>query len=248
MSRPELYLLGAGVQFPSHLTLETLDVLNRCNRVYTNLPDDRLSSLPPEMKSKWVSLWSLYIDGRERTKNYQDVIDHVLAEVEKQGTIAWVTRGHPVVFDSVTTALARGCRTRDWSVTILPAISSIDTMLALLEYEPASGLLIHEASGVVQRGVSLDPNIGVLLFQPGVFLSNRAHINISRQRVDLTPLRNYLLRFYRPEHKCAFVYSVEGTREQSRIWWVELHAMADAPPEIVAGATLFITRQAVEQS
>ena len=34
----DLYVLGAGVSFPEHLTLQTLDVLAACRRICTNLP------------------------------------------------------------------------------------------------------------------------------------------------------------------------------------------------------------------
>ncbi|WP_353017094.1 SAM-dependent methyltransferase [Mesorhizobium sp. M1405] len=236
----ELFLVGAGIDFPSHLTFQTVDVLAKCESICTNLPESRLSSLPEDLRCKCVSIWSLYKDGRKRSENYDDVVKRVLLEAERHKSVAWLTPGHPVVFDSVTTALCKEGRSRNWQVRVYPAISSIDTILAILEYEPAGGLFIHEATGLVRRNVGLDPSAATLLLQPSVFLSDRAHFRPHSFNLDLSPLCEYLRRFFPEDHLCAFVYSPEVSSETSRVSWVELKNLAAARPQTIMGATLFV--------
>ena len=185
----DLYLLGAGVAFPDHLTVQTIEILSTCARICTNLPDSRLSGLPADLREKCISLWPLYQDGRLRRENYRDVTNAILGEVEKAHPLAWLTPGHPMIFDSVSKSLLDAAHSRKWNVSIVPAISSLDTLLAELAYDPASGLLIHDATGLVRQNIPLPGSAALILLQISVFLSDRAHISLHQGMPDLTPLR-----------------------------------------------------------
>src|SRR4051794_28275559 len=100
-----LYLVGAGVSFPIHLTVQTIDILTACSRICTNLPDSRLAFLPVDLLSKCDCLWPMYLDERDRSDNYRDVADKVLETVEQMRSVAWMTPGHPYIFDSVSQTL-----------------------------------------------------------------------------------------------------------------------------------------------
>lgn len=101
----DLYIVGAGVSFPEHLSIETVEALGKCNAIRTNLPEEHLSLLPADLRAKCKSLWSFYKDRRRRSDNYQDVVEEVMRVAETEKPTAWLTPGHPVIFDSVTTAL-----------------------------------------------------------------------------------------------------------------------------------------------
>jgi hypothetical protein len=238
----DLYLLGAGIAFPDHLTVQTIDILSTCRRICTNLPDYRISTLPTDLREKCLSLWPLYQDGRIRRENYRDVAQAVLRETEKARPTAWLTPGHPMIFDSVSHALLKAARKRKWGVSILPAISSLDTMLAELACEPASGLVIHDATGLVRRKIPLVPSVALILLQISVFLSDRAHISLEQGRPDLGPLRDYLLQYFPAEHKCAVVRSSAISTEPPEITWMGLSDLVSVPTDRSAGATLFVPR------
>ena len=240
MTKTQLFILGAGIQFPTHLTVETIEALSECKAVYSNLPQELLSLLPEGISDKSVSLWPLYKDRRRRVENYQDVINKVLYETESVGSVAWLTRGHPVVFDSVTTALIRHGRSHKWAVRVKPAISSIDTTLAELAYEPAGGLMILEATGLVRRQVRLNPDMATLLFQPSAFNTEFAHLTRESLEVNLAPLQEYLSQFFPSEHPCAFVFSPERASNEGRTTWVHLIDLAHTEVDAIAGSSLFV--------
>src|SRR5208282_6923589 len=119
----EFFVAGAGVSFPDHLSVETIDALSLCRVICTNLPEEHLDGLPADLRAKCRSLWPMYIDGRHRLANYADVVEEVLRTGEAAKRIAWLTQGHPMVFDSVSAKLVKKARERGWRVSVLLAIS-----------------------------------------------------------------------------------------------------------------------------
>jgi tetrapyrrole (corrin/porphyrin) methylase-like protein len=236
----DLYLVGAGIIFPEHLTIETIEILTLCKRIGTNLPEAILDGLPEDLRAKCVSLWSLYQDGRIRTENYLDVFQAIVELTEIDTPIAWLTPGHPVIFDSVSASLLTEGKVRGWKVRVIPAVSSIDTMLAELGYDPAHGMLIHEATGLVRRRIPVVRSVALMLLQPAVFDVNVAIIAGDSAGPDLSPLRDYLCEFHSPEHRCAFIRSASKLGERDLVTWTPLRDLASVPYERVAGSTLFV--------
>jgi hypothetical protein len=237
--RPRLYLLGAGVSFPEHLTLQTLDILGACNRICSNLPQSDLDLLPSDLRSKCQSLWSIYQENRNRTENYQDVSQAVLHAADTEPPVAWLTPGHPLIFDSVSQNLLKSGRARGWNVQVEPAISCVDTILAEVGYDPANGLLIYEAYSLVMQRLPIIASSATLLLQPSAFGSDLTHYQ-STWTPDLSSLRDYLLHYFNPAHACAFVrsHSLQGAPPQ--ICWKQLGELASASADDIAGSTLFV--------
>ena len=188
----KLYLVGAGVSFPQNLTLQSIEVLTECNRICSTLPQDVLDALPNELRAKCVSLWPLYQENRIRSENYKDVARAVLETAATHSPVAWLTPGHPLIFDSVLQDLLKAGHAQGWEVCVVPAISSFDTIFAQIGYDPAGGLLVYEATSAVRANVPLQPWLATLLLQPGAFGSDRTH-HSTEWTPDLSPLRDYLL-------------------------------------------------------
>jgi tetrapyrrole methylase family protein/MazG family protein len=237
--KPRLYLLGAGVSFPEHLTLQSLDILAACNRICSNLPQADLDLLPGNLRGKCHSLWSTYQENRNRTDNYQDVCQAVLKAAESEPPVAWLTPGHPLIFDSVSQGLLKLGRAKGWNVQVIPAISCIDTILAEVGYDPANGLLVYEAQALVMQQLPLVPSSATLLLQPSAFGSDLTHYQ-SMWRPDLTPLRDYILQYFGPDHRCGFVRSHSRQGAPFQICWKALGELASASADDVAGSTLFV--------
>jgi hypothetical protein len=236
----DIYLVGAGVAFPEHLTIETIEILTVCERICTNLPEAALDGLPQDLRDKCVSLWPLYQDGRIRTENYRDVFNAIVELAEVKTPIAWLTPGHPVIFDSVSASLLNEGKARGWNLRVIPAVSCIDTLLAELGYDPAHGLLIHEATGLVRRRIPVVPSVAMMLLQPAVFDVDVAIISGDSSGPDLSPLRDYLIEFHSAEHECALIRSSSKAGERDLVTWLKLRDLAAVPYQLVAGATLFV--------
>jgi uncharacterized protein YabN with tetrapyrrole methylase and pyrophosphatase domain len=240
----DLYILGAGISFPEHLTIQTLNIMSECSKICSNLPASHLDRLPDDIRDKAQSLWPLYQDGRLRTSNYRDVTEAVLKIAEENPRpVAWLTQGHPTVFDSVSAALGREARSRAWQATVVPCVSSIDTVLSDLGIDPAGGFLIHEATSVYQGKVRLDPSLGTMLLQPSAFMSDRAQLTMSSGGPDLSPLRDYLLQFFDRSRACVFVRSSTAESSPSELTWTTVGQLAEVPFKAFAGSSLIIPQQ-----
>lgn len=238
----DIYLVGAGIAFPDHLTIETVEILTMCARICTNLPEATLDGLPQDLRDKCLSLWPLYQDGRLRTENYKDVFQAVVEIAEIDTPVAWLTPGHPIIFDSVSASLLSEGKSRGWDVRVVPAISSIDTMLAELGYDPAHGLLIHEATALVRRRIPVVRSISMMLLQPAVFDVDVAIIAGDSSGPDLAPLRDYLLEFHSADHECVLIRSSSKVGERDLVTRLKLRDLASVAYELVAGSTLFVPR------
>jgi len=231
--------MGAGVSFPDQLTLQSLEIMNTCVRICSNLPPEDLDALPEHLRSKSVSLWDTYQENRDRTDNYCDVAASVMAAAAANPPVAWLTPGHPLVFDSVSQKLLRDGRAQGWNVEVVPAISCFDTILAEVGYDPANGLFVYEAYSLVMAGVPLSPWVANLLLQPSAFGTDLAHYQ-SEWMPDLAPLRDYLLQFFGPHQPCAFVRSRTMRGGPTNIFWCSLDQMTTVTFQSIAGSTLFI--------
>jgi tetrapyrrole (corrin/porphyrin) methylase-like protein len=237
--QPRLYVLGAGVSFPEHLTLQTLDILDTCTRICSNLPQSDLDLLPENLRSKCISLWPIYQENRERADNYKDVAQAVIDAANANPPVAWLTPGHPLIFDSVSQALLTFGQTQGWNVHVAPAISCIDTILAEVGYDPANGLLVYEAYSLVMRQLPLITSFATLLLQPSAFGSDLTHYT-SQWSPDLSPLRDHLLQYFDPAHQCAFIRSQSRQGTPLQISWRQLGDMTSVSPDDIAGSTLFV--------
>jgi uncharacterized protein len=236
----DLYILGSGISVAEHLTLRTIELMRTCSRIYTNLSEAELQKLPEDIRPSCVSLWHLYQDNYPRVENYRRVIQAVIDAAAVERPIAWLTPGHPRIFDSVSEELVTAGRARGWRVHVAPAISCLDTLLCEVGYDPAGGLLIHEATALVAERISPVPSIALLLLQPGAFGTGLAHLSAQFPEFDLTELKDHLSRFYSPQHNCAFVQSATEAGAMPRIFWVRLHDLASVPYARIAGSTLFL--------
>jgi precorrin-6B methylase 1 len=241
-----LYIVGAGIRFPEHLTIQTIEVLSGCKRICTNLPASTFASLPEDLRTKCESLGPLYQDKRHRAANYHDVAQAVLDAGEREFPVAWMTQGHPIVFDSVSQLLLSAGRARGWQVSVLPAISSLDTILAEIGYDPASGFFVHEATALVRRQVPLQPAITTVLLQPSLFGSDVAHLTPD-WRPDLAPLRDHLLQFYAKEQECGFIRSSSKADDESTICWTKVGDLSAVTFEALANSSLLLPSATIER-
>lgn len=235
----DLYLIGAGVSFPEHLTMQTLDIMEACIKICSNLPQTELDKLPEQLRMKCLSLWSLYHEHRDRSANYDDVAQAVIERISQGGPVAWLTPGHPLIFDSVSQSLLDASRVHGWKTSVIPAISCIDTILAQLGFDPANGLVIYEATSLVEHKLPLLPALATLLLQPSAFGSSLT-LYSTKWTPDLSPLSLHLLQFYPDDHRCAFVRSFSPWAGSDQISWWKLCDFALVPFEAIAGSTLFV--------
>ena len=120
----KLYLIGLGIFPPYTASLETLHAIGGCDVVFNNVAGPEVRSLIAEFC------------GDVRPASYQAWQDEpkwadvIFNEVDKGKTVAFVTRGHPLVFGGLAVELIRRCRARKIDHHTFGSVSSIDHLLA----------------------------------------------------------------------------------------------------------------------
>lgn len=239
---PDIYVVGAGVRVPGHLTLEALDILGRCREIYTILPQPLHKWLPAELVPRLRSLWPLYESGQPRRDIYDREVATVLDAAARERPVAYLALGNPVVFDSVSQGVIKEGTERGLDVCVIPGISSIDTILVDLNYEVAAGLQIFDASSLV--GLHIEPRVDAacLLLQLGAFGTDYTTVGYEMQPGALTPLRDHLLRFYPAEHEVIFVTSAMQWEAKAQVDPLPLRELDRADKLEMRGSSLFIPR------
>lgn len=208
---PRLYIIGLGVSVPDHTTLEAAAALAKCDHIFTVVQQPPAMWLPHDgQRVPVTNLLEMYVEGALRNDNYEQVSRRVFNALESHRTIAYVTYGNPVVYDSVTHMLIRLAADTGVPARIVPSVSSIDTLLCDLQVEMAPGLQIYEASWVVGAEVRLNVSTAVILVQMGLFGTLRAHYRQRPTARSLQPLSDYLRAFYPPTHQVTLVCSGNG--------------------------------------
>ena len=220
--------------------MEVLDALDACRRVFTLLSDDQTHQLPSELSAKCETVFRWYRPDRRRSENYAEVTARIMTEVLNGGPIGWLTWGNPRILDSVSENLVRGASEAGRFVTVLPAVSSIDTVLVDVGHDPADGLLIVEATSIVVNQTPILPMVAVLLLQPGVFGTHYPRLTAESPKADLARLRSYLLKYYAPDHRGAFVSSSPSPFSAASVYWSPIGDLPDVPPEALRSSTLYI--------
>src|SRR5205823_4552334 len=138
---------------------ETEFALRRCRKAFI-LPNERASldciaALGPET----VSLDHLYLPlGKPRAQVYQDVADVVLAAARAGPPVAFACEGHPLIYVTPSRLIIEGARETGLHVTVLPAVSSLDTLFVDLGLDPGTtGLQVYEATTAMLYGYELQP-------------------------------------------------------------------------------------------
>lgn len=246
----DIALIGMGIQYVAHMTLEAVATLQRCRRGFVAGLDQKtvdhlratLASYlkPGDALPPLLSLSSAYRADRQRGQNYAEAASLVLQAAEAERPVAYLTFGNPVTYDTVTQEILVAAQARNLSVVVIPGVSSIDTVLVDLRQEPGPGLQIFDASCFVGAEVKPDTRFACLLMQVGVFGTNFPVIDREPQGNALAPLKDYLLQFYPPDHSVILVRSGTNLNQAANVHRVTVGSLDQVPAKAQQGASLFI--------
>jgi Tetrapyrrole (Corrin/Porphyrin) Methylases len=224
------------------VTIETEHALRESAVIY------HLLSLTPAMRRylsrlgpRLVNLAPLYRDGALDLDIYEFISSFVVASALRHRRLALIVPGHPLVYATPTALIQNQARMRGIKVLVLPAISSIDTMLLQLGLDIADhGVQIYESNRFVYYGNAPDPRVPLFLMQPGGFgtgIITRGRTSVPRRFRNLS---RALLATYPPRHRCCLVTSSIAKEHPGALRWFALRDLERMAPHIDYHATLYI--------
>ncbi len=125
MKKPRLYMVGLGIFPPYNASLDVLMAISRSDVLFDNVAGPEVRNL--------ISVFCADV-RRAAYQAWQDEpkwADAIFKELGKGKTVAFVTRGHPLVFGGLARELVRRCRETGVDFQCLASVSSIDHFLAV---------------------------------------------------------------------------------------------------------------------
>lgn len=208
--RTKLFICGAGVRVPGHLTVETMGILQSCSRIFSPLPAVALELLPIELSHRFepVERDEMRVPGDGIAQ--VDLVERILAAAAANAPVAYLAQGNPMVFDQLAQELVEQARLRAISYEIKPAISSIDTILVDLQLDLQAGVQVFDARAFVVNGIRPRVDVACVLIDPAATAAPPFSPPLEHAGSSLSLLREHLLRFYPPRHAVMFVASAAG--------------------------------------
>lgn len=234
--KARLFICGAGISVPDHLTIAALQVMLRSAAIYSILSDSFVRGLPTEIIGKFCSLNALYQSGEMRSTCYSAVVKYVMDATRDSGRdVCYLAQGNPVFFDSVVSLLIETATRQGIPVEIIPGISFVDTVMTDLQTDLAPGVQIFDASSLILHDIRLRLDTAALLVQMNVI--GTARVRPSGVARTYAPLAAHLDLTYPRDHVVTSIVC-GGPRGSARLVSFPLRALVDPPCDL--GPTLYI--------
>lgn len=200
MNKHTLIIVGSGIKFMSHLTIEAKACIEKANKVLYLINEPAIEEWIKKSNPSSESLEFLYTKHLHRSANYITISNYIFAQLKKFQTLCFVTYGHPTVFDESTLYAANKANEQGYEVIIMPGISAENCLLADLRINPgSSGCQSFEATDFLIYRREYDASSHLILWQAsviGMLGSTKDH----DPREGLAILANYLYEKYKKNH------------------------------------------------
>lgn len=237
MADGSLVIVGTGIMFASHLTLEARGWIERAERLFFLVSEPASAAWIAELNPRAESLAPFYVPGRRRLDIYQAMAGHLLAPVRAGAAVCAVFYGHPGVLVTPAHEALRQARAEGLRARMLPGVSAEDCLFADLELDPAfHGCQSFDATDFLLRRRGFDPRCNLILWQIGV--TGELHLARNPPGAGLAALIEALLAAYPAEHEVVVYEAAQYPGFPPLIHRVALGGLASAP--VTTLSTLYV--------
>jgi uncharacterized protein YabN with tetrapyrrole methylase and pyrophosphatase domain len=236
----DIYILGTGMVGYRQLTRECEQTLERLDLVYVLHPLPEVRAFIRERCESVIDLTDEYGRGRERAESYEVMASRVLdGAAEVDGAVGLAIYGHPTVGVTPTRLVRAGAADRDFTVEVLPGVSSLDCLYAEFDIDPVDrGVQMFDATDLLVYDIALDPATPALLVQVGLTGTRLCDSGDDVPRLDA--LERHLSNFYPDTHRVHFVRVATLPFADSKRLSISIDSLESVADEIEDAHTLVI--------
>jgi uncharacterized protein YabN with tetrapyrrole methylase and pyrophosphatase domain len=237
-SKAELVVVGTGYRAIGDLTQQARACLEQADKVLCLIGDPMVTSYIERFNPSTETLDVFYAKGKHREQSYEDMVEHILAQLRKGQFLCVAFYGHPGVFACPGHEAIRRARLEGIPARMLPAASAEDWLFADLGLDPGLyGCQSFEAGDFILRHRIFDPTSLLILWQVGVigmFDRDPDHDG----RVGAAVLTELLTAVYGGGHEVTVYEASPYVVTEPRITTVPLAKLPDT--ELRASSTLVV--------
>lgn len=239
MRTTSIYLLGTGIKGALHFTVETMQALRACHRVYVLHADQGVLDAVRAYCSDVRDLAPVYEGQSLRDDVYHQISHELVAAAQEAAPVAFLVHGHPLFLVSATEYTLDLAERHALRVSVLPGVSSFDTLLCDLGIDYGYAVQIFDTTTLLKAGWIPNPQVPLLLFQLASTL-NRTVISGDPHEEVLLPLVELLAPLYGADHRVQVVWSSAHVLETSSRTEVALGELASAELALWRRPTLYV--------
>ncbi|MFZ2315410.1 MAG: SAM-dependent methyltransferase [Gammaproteobacteria bacterium] len=209
MKKGSLTLVGTGIKFLAHLTLEAKANIEKAEKLLYLVNEPAIEQWLCSTNKNAQSLNFAYIENKSRALIYQAITNYILDTLNQGLNICVVFEGHPSVFATPGLEAIKIAKAQGYIAHILPGISAEDYLFADLEIDPSTcGCHSYEATDFLIHNRAFDGYSHLILWQVSVIgvLENKTYHEHKKGTVLLV---DHLCKVY-PKNYIVFVY--EGSQ------------------------------------
>lgn len=168
----DIFIIGAGVFTHKHLTLEACSVIRSVNIIFFSRYNERVRTFIADINPRATLIdldQNRYSIGDYRPVIYEEMAGDVVNAAKKVGKVALLEPGSAIVTDQVTQNILRLSNKEQFTVKMIPGISSVELVLIELGFDLSIGIQIFQAQQLLLYKQTLNPNISAIILQPGYY-------------------------------------------------------------------------------
>lgn len=209
-------IVGTGPGPIEYLTCEARKILEDAPRILFRYTYDPVAKWLIASGKDFISFERLYGDSRMTYKAiYRLIVNTIIKEAKLKGRAVFALPGNPVVFEKTPKWILDQIKENgdDIKMTIIPGLSFLEILYPLLGVDPEEGLLILNASRMVELPdiYAPAPRVACIIGQLGLPMGR----NPTGSETNIKSLVNILLKHYPPDHRVviawSYVYSAYST-------------------------------------
>ncbi len=238
MNKNTLMIVGSGIKFMSHLTIEAKACIEKADKVLYLVNEPAMQSWIQDVNKSSESLDFLYNKNDYREDNYRIISDYIIENLKKIKHLCVVMYGHPTVFAKSTLYAAQLAKEHGHNVIVMPGVSAEDCLFADLLIDPSSsGCQSFDATDFLLNQREYDLSCHLILWQVNVIGLLTKPINHNPEK-GLQILSDYLSEKYSLNHEIIIYEAAQYPMLSCRIDKVNLVDLPKA--EVTNLSTLYI--------
>lgn len=167
-NQSSLTVVGTGIKFVSHLTVEAKTYISSADVVLYLVNDPAMEEWIKKNNKNAKSLAKLYFSYSLRKDSYEAITTYILNALKKNKNVCVALYGHPTIFAEPALEATKKAKILGYSTHILPGISSEACLFADLLINPGSvGYQSYEATDFLIKPKLFDTSCHLILWQVG---------------------------------------------------------------------------------